>query len=143
MLAAGKRVLRVAAAGGPEPSQLTVELWLRPPPLADLDQWDAVAELTFDSDEPVVIDYNSMWEAPPEVRGRLDAFVLSPGVYRVRAYGCKRDEVAVSTTKYEPDDPEADPSRCPEQHLLQLWFGTPEHHDDALVLKGDPRYIAY
>lgn len=146
MLAAGTLVLRVAAAGDPEPSQLTVEIWGQEPPLAELDQWDAAAELIFDSDEPASID-RSMYEASPEERADLDTFVLPPGVYRVRAYGRAQGDVAVPKTEYDldydPDDPDVDPNKYPEQHLLQLWIDTTEHDDEALVLKGDPRYIAY
>ncbi|MFT4397806.1 hypothetical protein ACLTEW_23015 [Gordonia lacunae] len=146
MLAAGTLVLRIAAAGDTEPSQLTVEIWDREPSLADLDQWDAAAELIFDSDESASID-RSMYEASPEECADLDAFVLPPGVYRVRAYGRVQGDVAVSKTEYDleydPDDPDVDPNKYPEQHLLQLWIDTTEHDDEALVLKDDPRYIAY
>lgn len=146
MLAAGTLTLRVAAAGDPEPSQLTVEICDQKPPLVDLDQWDAAAELIFDIDESASID-RSMYEAPPEERADLDAFVLPPGVYRVRAYGRAQGDVAVPKTEYDldydPDDPEVDPNKYPEQHLLQFWIDTTEHDDEALVLKDDLRYIAY
>lgn len=136
----------MAAAGDPEPSQLTTEIWDHAPPLADLDQWDAAAELIFDSEEQAAID-RSMYETSPEERADLDAFVLPPGVYRVRAYGRAQGDVAVPKTEYDldydPDDPDVDPNKYPEQHLLQFWVDTTEGGAEATVLKDDPRYIAY
>ncbi len=146
MLAVGTLVLRVAAAGDPAPSQLTIEIWDWEPPLVDLAQWDAAAELIFDSDEQAAID-RSMYEASPEERADLDAFVLPPGVYRVRACGRAQGDVAVPKTEhdldYDPDDPDVDPNKYPEQHLLQFWIDTTEGGDEASVLKDDPRYVAY
>ena len=117
-----------------------------------------VAVQPLGSADPCGVGRRSLHDERPSSLGRLGQRAatrstaprrIRPAARRLPGAGLWRaqGDVAVPKTEYDldyaPDDPDVDPNKYPEQHLLQLSTDTTEHDGEALVLKDDPRYFAY
>lgn len=126
---------------------LTLEQWNSPPPLDNLEQWDAAAELTYSFEAPAKLAETF---EPPELSTmdpELAEVLIPAGTYRFRAYARKHGTVVIPRPQKHIDrDPTFDDNdelivedRL-EDTLIQYWPTDATDGGDPLELKGHEEY---